>query len=53
MYLPSLEKLKELEKTHPVLLKTFLAADILTGDIESIEYIEELKQQLNDDDTND
>ena len=53
MYLPSLEKLKEIEKTHPVLLKTFLAADILTGDIESIEYIEELKQQLNDDDTND
>ena len=53
MYLPSLEKLKEVQNTNPVLLKTFLEADILIGDIESMEFIEELKQQLNDDDTND
>ena len=53
MYLPSLEKLKEIQKTHPVLMKTFLEADILIGDIESMEFIEELKQQLNDDDTDD
>ena len=53
MYLPPIEKLKEIENTNPVLLKTFFTADILTGDIESMEYIEELKQKLNDDSTND
>ena len=53
MYLPSLEKLEKVQKTNPVLLKTFLEADILIGDIESMEFIEELKQQSNDDDTDD
>jgi len=53
MYLPSLEELKNIQETNPVLLKTFLEADILIGDIEPMEFIEELKQQLNDDDTND
>ena len=53
MYLPSLEELKKVQKTHPVLMKTFLEADILIGDIESMEFIEELKQQLNDADTDD
>ncbi len=53
MYLPPLEKLKEIQKIHPVLLKTFLEADILIGDIEPMEFIEELKQQLNDKDNND
>ena len=53
MYLPPIEKLKEIENTNPVLFKTFFMADILTGDIESMEYIEELKQKLNDDSTND
>tara|TARA_X000001382_G_scaffold59133_2_gene40705 strand:- start:1547 stop:1768 length:222 start_codon:yes stop_codon:yes gene_type:complete len=53
MYLPPIEKLKEIENTNPVLLKTFFTADILTGDIESMEYIEDLKQKLNEDSTND
>lgn len=53
MYLPSLEELKKIQKTNSVLLKTFLEADILIGDIESMEFIEELKQQLNNDDTDD
>ena len=53
MYLPSLEKLKEIQKTNPVLMKTFLEADILIGEVESMEFIEEFKQQLNDDNTND
>ena len=53
MYLPPIEKLKEVENTNPVLLKTFFTADILTGDIESMEYIEDLKQKLNEDSTND
>jgi len=52
-HLPDLEQLKKEVLNSPELLESYLNADILTGPGESIEYIEELKQQLNDDSTND
>ena len=52
-HLPDLEQLKTEVLNSPELLESYLNADILTGPGESIEYLEEIKQQLNDDDTDD
>ena len=52
-HLPDLEQLKKEVLGSPKLLESYLNADILTGPGESIEYLEEIKQQLNDDDTDD
>jgi len=52
-HLPDLEQLKKEVLGSPKLLESYLNADILTGPGESIEFIEEIKQKLNDDSTND
>lgn len=52
-HLPDLELPKKEVLNSPHLLESYLNADILTGPGESIEYLEEIKQQLNDDDTDD
>ena len=50
-YLPPLTQLKKELKNNPELLDSYLGTEILRGDAESVEYILELKQQL--DNTND
>jgi hypothetical protein len=52
-HLPELEQLKQEVLSSPNLLEKYLSADIVTGPAESVEYLEELKQQLNNDDTDD
>ena len=52
-HLPELEQLKQEVLSSPDILEGYLSADIVTGPAESVEYLEELKQQLNDDDTDD
>lgn len=52
-HLPELKQLRQEVLSSPSLLEKYLSADIVTGPVESVEYLEELKQQLNNDDTDD
>lgn len=45
-YLPPLEQLKKEVLSSPHLLEMYLSAEILRGDVESVEYIEQLKKDL-------
>jgi len=45
-HLPPIEQLKQEVKQSPQLLDTYLAAEIITGDIDSVEFILNIKQQL-------
>jgi len=45
-HLPPIEQLKQEIKQSPQLLDTYLAAEIITGDIDSVEFILNFKQQL-------
>lgn len=52
-HLPEFKQLRQEVLSSPSLLEKYLSADIVTGPVESVEYLEELKQQLNNDDTDD
>ena len=45
-YLPPLKQLKQEIKKSPKLLDRYLSAELVKGDIESVEYLIELKKQL-------
>ena len=45
-YVPPLDQLKQELERNPNLIEKYLGAELIKGDIDSVEYIIELKQQL-------
>lgn len=45
-YVPPLDQLKQELERNPDLIEKYLDAELIKGDIDSVEYIIELKQQL-------
>lgn len=45
-YVPPLDQLEQELERNPDLIEKYLGAELIKGDIDSVEYLIELKQQL-------
>lgn len=46
-YLPSIDELKKNLKTNPDIIKYYLQTDCFVGDIDSINYLQNILKKLN------